>query len=91
MAAFQLRSSPGNWKGEKGAKVATAALGAAAMDAFMKSRNDDGGKDKDRDRDRDGRGRGGYEEKGGNKKRSDVEVITDVVGGFLADQFSKRK
>ncbi|KAL7625823.1 hypothetical protein AAE478_005046 [Parahypoxylon ruwenzoriense] len=35
LAAFRLRKEPGSWTGEKGAKVATAALGAAAIDAFM--------------------------------------------------------
>jgi len=36
MAAMNARSQPGAWKGEKGARVATAALGAAALDAFNK-------------------------------------------------------
>jgi hypothetical protein len=35
LAAFRLRKEPGSWTGAKGAKVATAALGAAAMDAFV--------------------------------------------------------
>lgn len=35
VAAFRLRKEPGKWNGEKGAKVATAALGAAAIDAFI--------------------------------------------------------
>ncbi|XXH00843.1 hypothetical protein Hte_007194 [Hypoxylon texense] len=35
LTAFRLRKEPGSWTGEKGAKVATAALGAAAMDAFI--------------------------------------------------------
>ncbi|KAI1773016.1 hypothetical protein F4818DRAFT_424624 [Hypoxylon cercidicola] len=35
LTAFRLRKEPGKWTGEKGAKVATAALGAAAMDAFI--------------------------------------------------------
>ncbi|KAI0007368.1 hypothetical protein F4779DRAFT_516648 [Xylariaceae sp. FL0662B] len=35
MTAFRLRKEPGSWTGEKGAKVATAALGAAAIDAFI--------------------------------------------------------
>lgn len=63
--------------------MATAALGAAAFDAFMKNRADD--KEKERDRDRDSRSGGG------DKKRSDAEKITEAVGGFLVDQFSKRK
>ncbi|KAI0115604.1 hypothetical protein GGR51DRAFT_413422 [Nemania sp. FL0031] len=35
LTAFRLRKEPGSWTGEKAAKIATAALGAAAMDAFM--------------------------------------------------------
>jgi hypothetical protein len=33
--ALRLRKEPGSWTGDKGAKVATAALGAAAIDAFI--------------------------------------------------------
>ncbi|KAI1640671.1 hypothetical protein F4809DRAFT_400792 [Biscogniauxia mediterranea] len=35
LTAFRLRKEPGSWTGEKGAKIATAALGAAAIDAFI--------------------------------------------------------
>ncbi|KAI0123352.1 hypothetical protein BJ170DRAFT_687364 [Xylariales sp. AK1849] len=35
VTAFRLRKEPGSWVGDKGAKVATAAIGAAAIDAFM--------------------------------------------------------
>lgn len=35
VTAFRLRKEPGSWRGEKGAKIATAALGAAAIDAFI--------------------------------------------------------
>ncbi|KAI1865343.1 uncharacterized protein JN550_008391 [Neoarthrinium moseri] len=35
VTAFRLRKEPGSWTGQKGAKVATAALGAAAIDAFI--------------------------------------------------------
>ncbi|KAI0424253.1 hypothetical protein F5Y09DRAFT_324908 [Xylaria sp. FL1042] len=35
LTAFRLRKQPGSWTGDKAAKVATAAIGAAAMDAFM--------------------------------------------------------
>ncbi|CAJ2506540.1 Uu.00g006700.m01.CDS01 [Anthostomella pinea] len=35
VTAFRLRKEPGKWTGDKGAKVATAALGAAAIDAFI--------------------------------------------------------
>jgi hypothetical protein len=35
VTAFRLRKEPGSWAGDKGARVATAALGAAAIDAFI--------------------------------------------------------
>lgn len=35
MAAIRMRREPGNWVGAKGGRVAAAALGAAALDAFM--------------------------------------------------------
>ncbi|KAI1266428.1 hypothetical protein F5Y18DRAFT_358373 [Xylariaceae sp. FL1019] len=35
LTAIRLRKEPGNWAGDKAAKVATAALGAAAIDAFI--------------------------------------------------------
>jgi hypothetical protein len=35
LTAFRIRKEPGSWSGNKAAKVATAALGAAAMDAFV--------------------------------------------------------
>ena len=41
--AVRVRSRPGDWAGEKGVRVATAALGAAATDAMAdKHRNDEG-------------------------------------------------
>lgn len=48
VTAFRLRKEPGSWAGEKGARVATAALGAAAIDAFIdkdprRSRSSGGG------------------------------------------------
>lgn len=39
---LRVRKEPGSWAGGKGARVATAALGAAAVDAFV------GGKDPDK-------------------------------------------
>lgn len=36
--ALRLRNQPGSWTGDKGAKIATAALGAAAIDAFIDTR-----------------------------------------------------
>ncbi|RYP77336.1 hypothetical protein DL771_001131 [Monosporascus sp. 5C6A] len=35
ITALRLRKEPGSWTGDKGAKIAKAALGAAALDAFV--------------------------------------------------------
>lgn len=35
MAAIRMRRQPGKWVGPKGARIFTAALGAAALDAFI--------------------------------------------------------
>ncbi|KAK3316780.1 hypothetical protein B0H66DRAFT_535021 [Apodospora peruviana] len=77
MTAKNLSSQPGGWNAEKGARVATAALGAAAIDAFMKGGNGGDAAPK-RDHHDDGHyppsggtrtgggGGGGYKEKGGS-------------------------
>lgn len=114
MAALAARKQPGDWAGMKGAKVATAALGAMAMEGFGKGtaggdrdRNDrDRSRDRDRDyrdrdrdrsrdrdrreyRDRD-RGRDRDDRGSSGKKRGEVEVLGDVLGGFIKDQWAKR-
>jgi hypothetical protein len=38
-AAFKARNDPSPWLGEKGGKVATAALGAALVDTFLSQRH----------------------------------------------------
>lgn len=74
-AAMNNRGAQGEWLGAKGAKVATAALGAALMDGFMGGgqKKDQGGggggdargrersssRDRDRSRDRGGKSGGG--------------------------------
>lgn len=140
MAALAQRKQPGDWAGRKGAKVATAALGAAAADVWAhrakeKKNNDhreDGGRsydrrdrdrdrsrdrdydrrDRDRSRDRDydrrdrsrdrrdrGRERSrdrDYDRRdhghGTSKKRGggEMELIGDMLGGFIMDQIAKR-
>ena len=35
MAAIRMRREPGSWAGTKGTRIVTAALGAAALDAFI--------------------------------------------------------
>lgn len=80
MAAWNMRSQPGGWNGEKGARVATAALGAAAMNAFSsKTDKAESGRDK-------GKGKG----TGSSRKNNGVEALGGALGGFLADQFAKR-
>jgi hypothetical protein len=75
-AAMNSRSQPGAWTGQKGAKVATAALGAAAMDALA-GKKKTGGEDKSR---------GG----GGGRRKSGVENIGGALGGLLVDQLVRK-
>ena len=93
MAALNMRSQPGAWNGEKGARVASAALGAAAMDAFSK-------KEKEKESGGGRKGGGGpsgggsgsrKSAGGGSRSNSGVEAIGGVLGGFLADQFAKQR
>ncbi|KAK3682067.1 hypothetical protein B0T22DRAFT_470210 [Podospora appendiculata] len=76
MTAYNLRSEPGPWKGEKGARIATAALGAAAIDAFAKGATEKSG------------GTSKAEQGGGH--RSEVETLSSVFGGLIADQIARR-
>ncbi|KAK3349850.1 hypothetical protein B0T25DRAFT_549070 [Lasiosphaeria hispida] len=77
LAAIQMRSQPGGWKGEKGARVASAALGAAAMDAFAKKNKAESG--------------GGRREPSRGRRSGGVEAMGGALGGFLIDQLSKQK
>ena len=97
MAALNMRSQPGQWKGEKGARVASAALGAVVGDVFSKGkggRDGDGGGDRrgrdDRDRGREDRDRDRDRGRGGERGKSQVEALGDVLGGFIADKWAKR-
>jgi hypothetical protein len=65
LTAFRLRKEPGSWTGNKAAKVATAALGAAAMDAFM---------------DNDPRGAGGRGMKGMAENAISSLIASQIVG-----------
>ncbi|KAK0616857.1 hypothetical protein B0T14DRAFT_568427 [Immersiella caudata] len=84
MAALQARKQPGGWNGQKGAKIATAALGAAAMGALKKDKDEGSGG-------RKGDGKRSSGGGGGGKKSGGVEAIGGALGGFLADQFAKRE
>ncbi|KAK5661608.1 hypothetical protein OQA88_9708 [Cercophora sp. LCS_1] len=88
MAALSARSQPGAWAGEKGARVATAALGAAAMNAFQKGKDE--GRERERERDEGKKKKGGS--KGGRSRRnSGVEALGGALGGFLIDQLGKKR
>ncbi|KAK3395313.1 hypothetical protein B0H63DRAFT_445349 [Podospora didyma] len=92
LAALNMRSEPGPWKGEKGARIATAALGAAALDAFAKE-------EKEVEKKNSSSGGGSKSKSGGglssNKKSTgagpDVEALGGVLGGFLIDQIAARR
>lgn len=65
-AAMNNRGAQGEWLGAKGAKVATAALGAALMDGFMGG----GGGDRYKKKGEDDGGRGGGERERGRARSS---------------------
>lgn len=75
-AAMNMRSQKGAWAGEKGAKVATAAISAAAMDALAGKRQ----KEHD-EKDRSG---------GGGGRKSHVDNLGGTLGSLLMDQIAKR-
>ncbi|KAJ9156526.1 hypothetical protein NKR23_g1136 [Pleurostoma richardsiae] len=76
MTALDSRREPGKWGGAKGARVATAALGAAAMDAFAK------GQHKSRREATPPRHRGGG---------SGREELGTAIGDLLADRISRKE
>lgn len=73
-AAMNMRSQPGSWTGQKGARVATAALGAAAMDAFAGKKKPGGGGGAPETKAKGGPGGG----------------LGGALGGLLVDQFVKK-
>lgn len=73
MAAMSMRSQPGAWKGEKGARVATAALGAMAMDAFNKKSG--------------GYGTGAVKQEKA-RREDNVEELGGAISGMLLDRVS---
>lgn len=76
--AFGLRGQKGPWGGEKGAKVATAALGAAALDALRKN---EAAKAKPV----------AEPPPVASKSAGGVEMFGNAVGGYLADQLARRR
>lgn len=71
---MNMRSQPGSWTGQKGARVATAALGAAAMDAFAGKKKPGGGGGAPETKAKGGPGGG----------------LGGALGGLLVDQFVKK-
>jgi len=130
VAALAQRKKSGAWVGPKGARVATAAIGAAAADVMAnrakekvrdhrdksrdrdydrrgdrdrsRDRDYDRGRDnRSRDRDYDRRDRGGGRDRnrGGDydraprdksRKREPIQVVGDMLGGFIMEQMAKR-
>ncbi|KXX80336.1 hypothetical protein MMYC01_204676 [Madurella mycetomatis] len=90
LAALSARSQPGAWKGEKGARVATAALGAVARDVLSGDSGDDGGR-RERDRGRGGRGSGGSSRSRGLGGGGNVEALGDAFGDFIADRLARSR
>jgi hypothetical protein len=87
-----MQGQPGGWfTAERGAKLATAALGAAAAEGWGGGRNDDKRRTRDRDNDYDDDSRGRDRGNGRSRRMSDVERFGDALGGFLADEFSNRR
>lgn len=104
-AAMNNRGSQGPWMGSKGAKVATAALGAALMDGFMGKGGGGAGDDRDGRDGRDDRGRSddrrddrksdrggsrGRSSGGGSKKQSTKEMLLQQGMNFVANRASGR-
>ena len=94
-AAMNNRGAQGPWMGSKGAKVATAALGAALMDGFIGGGKGGGGGDRDRDddrgrssgRDRDDRSDGGRSRtKSRGNKPSTKEMLLKHGMEFVANR-----
>ena len=85
-AALNQRSKSGSWKGRKGARVATAVIGAAVGDVLRKEGRDES--DRDRDRDRGRRKSGGFGL--GGVARGEVEALGTALGGLLLEKLVKK-
>ncbi|KAB5535065.1 hypothetical protein GE09DRAFT_1063166 [Coniochaeta sp. 2T2.1] len=74
IAALNARSQSGAWKGEKGARVATAALGAATLDAFGTGRE----------------GKESVPKDDKAEKVKAVEDLGGALGGMLAERLASK-
>ncbi len=74
-AGSQAAMQPGKWDQKKGARIATAALGAAALDAFSNKKKDGGERSK-------GSNRG---------KSGGVQALGGALGNLLLSQLSAKK
>ncbi|KAI1435911.1 hypothetical protein GGR50DRAFT_269979 [Xylaria sp. CBS 124048] len=79
ITAFRLRKEPGSWTGDKAAKIASAALGAAAIDAFA-----EGG-------DGYARSKSKSKSKSRSKSRGGVRGMAEnAISGFIASKLVDR-
>jgi len=79
LAALAVRSEPGPWRGSKGARVVTAAIGAG----MIKAARHQSAEDPQPKGDRDGKGRRA------EMKTRGANMVTGAVTGFIAKQFAK--
>ncbi|KAK0620989.1 hypothetical protein B0T14DRAFT_567703 [Immersiella caudata] len=79
LAALAVRSEPGPWRGSKGARVVTAAIGAGMIKAARHQSAEDAEPRGDRDR----KGRKA------KMKTKGVNMVAGAVTGLLAKQFAK--
>jgi hypothetical protein len=83
LAALAMRSEPGAWNGSKGARVATAALGAGMIKAVRHQPAEEPERSGGKSRDRDAKGRGA------KMKTKGVDMVGGALSGFIAKQFAK--
>ena len=91
LAALAMRSEPGAWNGSKGARVATAALGAGMIKAVQHQstgeppRRSGGGGGRSRSNDRDSKGRGS------KMKTKGINMVGGKLSGLFAKEFAREK
>lgn len=85
-AAMNSRGKQGDWLGAKGAKVATAALGAALMDGFMGGKREPSPRASSRERDDRKSGSSGKGKSGGGFK----DKLLSQGLNFVANKASGR-
>lgn len=84
-AGSQAAMTPGAWNGQKGAKIATAALGAAALGALRQGGKSDANQQEPHPKDRS---RSTPKSSG---SRGGIEAVGSTIGGFLLDQLANKR